>query len=111
MSCVLSPEPYTLAGLFLAPQMVGEALKGGRLVASVMAAEGFEVVPPPGPVRTHAFITAVVLGSRERMLAFCGAVQRCSPVGSYIQPVPGAPPTCVRPSCQLPLWVNASNWK
>ena len=80
----------TSPGLFLAPQMVGEALKGGRLVASVMAAEGFDVVPPPGPVATHAFITAVQLGSRERMLTFCRAVQRCSPVGSYIQPEPGA---------------------
>ena len=33
------------AGLFLAPQMVGEALKGGRLVAGVMAREGYAAFP------------------------------------------------------------------
>ena len=41
-------------------------------------------------MRQHAFITAVKLGSAERLLAFCGAVQRCSPVGAFVEPVPGA---------------------
>lgn len=76
-------------GLFLGPQMVGEALKGGRLVAAVMAAEGYNVVPAPGRSDPWSFITAVELGSRARMEAFCRAVQRCCPVGSYVQPVPG----------------------
>ena len=70
--------------------MVGEALKGGRLVAAVMTAAGFDAVPPPGPVPQHAFITAVKLGSRPALLAFCSAVQRCSPVGAFVEPVPGA---------------------
>ena len=35
-------------------------------------------------------ITALQLGSRARMLAFCAAVQAASPVGSYITPTPGA---------------------
>ncbi len=80
------------AGLFLAPQMVGEALKGGRLVAAVMAARGFRVAPPPGPAGgggARSFITAVELRSAERMVAFCRAVQRSSPVGAYVQPEPG----------------------
>lgn len=34
---------------FPAPtQMVGEGLKGGRLVAEVLSGEGYHVVPPPG---------------------------------------------------------------
>ena len=41
-------------------------------------------------MQQHAFITAVKLGSPERLLAFCGAVQRCSPVGAFVEPVPGA---------------------
>lgn len=32
-------------GLFLSPQMVGEALKGGLLIAEVMAARGYQVQP------------------------------------------------------------------
>ncbi|GAB4815805.1 hypothetical protein N2152v2_002851 [Parachlorella kessleri] len=79
-------------GLFLAPQMVGEALKGGRLAAAVLAREGFTVIPAPGHCKPWSFITAVELGSRERMEAFCKAVQRCCPVGSYIRPVPGVTP-------------------
>ena len=35
-------------GLFMASQTTGEALKGGRLVAEVMAREGYKVVPGPG---------------------------------------------------------------
>ena len=36
------------AGLFLAPQMVGEALKGGRLVAAVADRCGLAASPPHG---------------------------------------------------------------
>ena len=91
-AALLMPKLCNRVGLFLAPQMVGEALKGGRLVAAVMASAGIEAVPAPGPVQQHAFITAVKLGSAERLLAFCGAVQRCSPVGAFVEPVPGLPP-------------------
>ncbi|MCI44305.1 aluminum resistance protein, partial [Trifolium medium] len=34
----------------------------------------------------------VQLGSRERLLAFCEAVQRRSPVGSYTKPIAGTTP-------------------
>ena len=37
-------------------------------------------------------IQAVRLGSRERVLAFCRAVQHCSPVGAHILPTPGRTP-------------------
>lgn len=77
------------AGLFLAPQMVGEALKGGRLIAEVMSRAGYPCTPKPGLPTTHSFITAVHLGSPAKMTAFCRAVQACCPVGSYIQPIPG----------------------
>ncbi|KAK9830077.1 hypothetical protein WJX72_009629 [[Myrmecia] bisecta] len=90
-------------GLFLAPQMTGEALKGGRLVASVMQREGYAVEPVPAacsraepsgaPSGTaYSMITAVELGSRERMVAFCRAIQQICPVGSYIRPEPGVTP-------------------
>ncbi|KAK9268725.1 hypothetical protein L1049_000486 [Liquidambar formosana] len=34
-------------GLFLSPQMVGEAIKGGFLIAEVMASKGYKVQPLP----------------------------------------------------------------
>ncbi|GBF88519.1 aluminum resistance [Raphidocelis subcapitata] len=76
-------------GLFMGAQTTGEALKGGRLVARVMAEEGFTAVPAPGMAHTPSMITAVELGSRGRMEAFCRGIQRRCPVGSYIRPVPG----------------------
>lgn len=83
-------------GLFLAPQTVGEALKGGRLVAETLTREGFHVIPAAGlPSKSSpawSFITAVELGSAAAMQAFCSAVQQCCPVGSYIRPVPGVTP-------------------
>lgn len=73
----------------MGPQMVGEALKGGRLVAEIMTRKGYKVSPPAGSRPPRSFITAVEVGSSERMCAFCRAVQRSSPVGSYIEPTPG----------------------
>lgn len=78
------------AGLFLAPQTVGEALKGGRLVAAVMSQEGYLVSPAPGMASPMPFVTCVRLSTPERLACFCRTVQRCSPIGSYIEPVPGA---------------------
>ena len=69
--------------------MVGEALKGGRLIAKVMEVEGYRVHLPTSMPASPSFITPVEVGSRDRMVAFCKAVQRASPVGSYIEPTPG----------------------
>ncbi|CAL5335901.1 unnamed protein product [Camellia sinensis] len=78
-------------GLFLSPQMVGEAIKGSFLIAEVMAAKGYKVQPLPR-ARRHDTVQAVQLGCRERLLAFCEAVQRSSPVGSFTKPIAGSTP-------------------
>ncbi|KAF5178860.1 hypothetical protein FRX31_031552 [Thalictrum thalictroides] len=78
-------------GLFLAPQMVGEAIKGSFLIAEVMASKGYKVQPLPRVPR-HDTVQAVQLGSQDRLLAFCEAVQRNCPVGSFIKPVAGSSP-------------------
>ncbi|CAI5529900.1 unnamed protein product, partial [Closterium sp. Naga37s-1] len=75
-------------GLFLGPQMTGEAIKGSLLVAEVMANEGFSVHPEPR-ARRKDIIQAVILSSPARLLAFCQAVQRRCPVGAYIKPTAG----------------------
>eukprot|EP00775_Hariotina_reticulata_P010032 gene10032-10188_t len=78
-------------GLFLAPQTTGEAIKGGRLVAEVMTRLGFKAVPGPEPCLPNppSMITAVEMGSREAMVAFCRGIQLACPVGSYVLPEPG----------------------
>ena len=78
-------------GLFLAPQMVGEAMKGNHLVAYVMDQLGYPVNPSPA-ARRRDVIQAIKLGSPEKIIAFCKAVQQYSPIGAYLEPVPSAMP-------------------
>lgn len=78
-------------GLFLAPGMVGEAIKGSHLIAYVFDQLGYPVNPPPLVSRKDV-IQAIQLGSAEKLIAFCKAIQRCSPVSSYLEPVPAPMP-------------------
>jgi cystathionine beta-lyase family protein involved in aluminum resistance len=78
-------------GLFLAPQMVAEALIGAELVATVFSDLGFAVNPRPGAERSDG-IQAVRLGSPERLKLVCRAFQAASPIGSYLDPVPAPMP-------------------
>ena len=84
-------QRLVLQGLFLAPQMVAEALIGADLVAGVFQRLGFAVNPGPGADRSD-LIQAVRLGSPESLKLVCRAFQACSPVGAYLDPVPGSMP-------------------
>ena len=78
-------------GLFLAPQMVSEALLCAELTAAVFEGLGYPVNPLVGAARSDV-IQAVRLGSPEPLKAVCRAFQACSPVGSYLDPVPAPMP-------------------
>ncbi len=78
-------------GLFLAPQMVAEALICSELIAQVFSDLGFAVNPLPGAGRSDV-IQAVRLGSPALLKAVCRAFQTASPIGSYLDPVPAAMP-------------------
>ncbi len=78
-------------GLFLAPQMVGEAIKGTHLTSYIFDKLGYRVNPLPFEPRRDV-IQAIELGSPEKLIAFCRAIQKYSPIGSYLDPVPGEMP-------------------
>ena len=78
-------------GLFLAPQMVSEALLCAELTAAVFAGLGYGVKPEVGGERSDV-IQAVRLGDPEPLKAVCRAFQACSPVGAYLDPVPAPMP-------------------
>lgn len=78
-------------GLFLSPQMVGEAMKGTHLTGYVFDKLGYPVNPEPFAPRGDV-IQAIKLGSAKKLIAFCKAIQQNSPVGSYLDPVPDAMP-------------------
>ncbi|BAU07824.1 methionine gamma-lyase family protein [Fischerella sp. NIES-3754] len=78
-------------GLFLAPQMVGEAMKGTHLTGYIFDKLGYPVNPAPLAPRRDV-IQAIKLGSAEKLIAFCKAIQQNSPIGSYLDPIPDQMP-------------------
>lgn len=74
-------------GLFLAPHVVAQAIKGALFAASMFAKLGYKTLPLPTDVRGD-IIQAIELGSAEKLIAFCGGIQKYSPVDSYAAPEP-----------------------
>lgn len=74
-------------GLFLAPHLVAQALRGAILTATVFASLGYPVSPRPEEERGD-IIQAVRLGNPEVLKKFCRAVQAASPVDSCLTPEP-----------------------
>lgn len=87
----LTQNRLFLQGLFLAPQMVGEALKGNYLMASTFAELGYPVNPPPAAPQRDV-IQAIQLGTADKLVAFCRAIQQHSPIDAYVEPVPAPMP-------------------
>jgi len=73
-------------GLFIAPHVVGEALKGVTFAAAILEELGFDTDPSWGDRRTD-IIQAIHLKTPENLLTFCQAIQASSPVDSHVLPV------------------------
>ncbi|MFZ5816623.1 MAG: aminotransferase class I/II-fold pyridoxal phosphate-dependent enzyme [Bacillota bacterium] len=76
-----------LQGLFLAPHVTGEALRGAQFTAAFFQLLGFGVRPGYAEER-YDLVQAVELGSAEGLVAFCEAVQGASPVDAHVRPEP-----------------------
>jgi cystathionine beta-lyase family protein involved in aluminum resistance len=83
-------------GLFYAPLVVAETLRGLDFAAALFAELGFAVDPAPGDARTD-IVQAIRLGSRERLIAFARGLQRAMPVNARFAPEPGPVPGYVDP--------------
>lgn len=81
----------TLQGLFFAPHVVSEAIKGALLIASVYSGLGFDIVPNLNDKRSD-IIQGIKLGSPERIISFCKGIQSASTVDSYVSPEPWTMP-------------------
>lgn len=78
-------------GLFLAPTVVGGALKGAIFAANIYEKLGFQVVPNSTESR-HDIIQAVTFGTPEGVIEFCKGIQAAAPVDSHVVPEPWAMP-------------------
>lgn len=74
-------------GLFLAPHIVSESLKGAVFTAAVMQRLGFVTSPGPTQLRSD-IIQAIKFENPESMIAFCQGIQKGSPVDSFVTPEP-----------------------
>ncbi|GAA0611840.1 aminotransferase class I/II-fold pyridoxal phosphate-dependent enzyme [Virgibacillus siamensis] len=78
-------------GLFLAPHIVAESLKGAVLTARFLELSGFETSPHFNEKRTD-LIQAVTFHDESNMVAFCQAIQHNSPVNAFVTPYPSEMP-------------------
>lgn len=83
-------------GLFYAPLVVAETLRGLDFAAALFAELGFAVDPAPGEMRTD-IVQAIRLGTPERLTAFARGLQRAMPVNARFAPEAGAVPGYVDP--------------
>lgn len=74
-------------GLFLAPHLVGQAIRGSILAAAVFEQLGFETQPHWEAERTD-LIQAIRFTSAEHLIAFVQAIQHSSAVDSHVVPEP-----------------------
>lgn len=78
-------------GLFMAPSVVSEAVKGAILASQVFEDIGFISTPKPHELRTD-LIQTIKFGKPEPLIEFCKTLQSFSPVESYLTPIPDEVP-------------------
>lgn len=74
-------------GFFAAPHVVAQALKGAVFTAAVLEGFGMSTDPAWNAERTD-LIQSVQFNDREKMVAFCQAIQFASPINSHFTPHP-----------------------
>ncbi|AYD40293.1 methionine gamma-lyase family protein [Clostridium fermenticellae] len=71
-------------GLFLAPHISIEALKGAVFCSRIMELAGFEVLPKYADRRSD-IIQAIKFNDKEKLINFCKGIQSGSPIDSFVQ--------------------------
>ncbi len=74
-------------GLFMAPSVVADAVKGAVLAAKVFEDIGYVSTPKYNERRTD-LIQTIEFGKPEPLEAFCRTIQQLSPVNSHVTPIP-----------------------
>lgn len=82
-------------GLFMAPHVVSQAVKGGLLIGEVMKNQGYKIIPESNE-KCYDIIKSVVFDTADELIRFVQLIQKLSPVDSSFTPMPYAMPgyTC-----------------
>lgn len=78
-------------GFFLAPHVVGQALKGAIFTSAILEEIGLNTYPKWDCERTD-LIQSVQFDDRDMMVAFCQSIQYTSPINSHVTPYPAYMP-------------------
>jgi cystathionine beta-lyase family protein involved in aluminum resistance len=87
----LSDNRLFFQGLFLAPHVVAQSIKGAIFASALFSLLGYETTPAFNEKRSD-IIQAIQLGTPEKMVAFCQGLQTFSPVDAFVRPEPSAMP-------------------
>ena len=74
-------------GLFMAPHITAQALKSAIFAAALFERLGYRTSPSADAPRGD-IIQAIALGSADRLIKFCRAIQANSPIDSFAAPEP-----------------------
>ena len=74
-------------GLFIAPHVVCQAVKGAYLIGEVMADKGYEVLPSSKEIAGD-IIKSIKFNDENAMISFIQKIQKFSPIDSNFTPMP-----------------------
>ena len=84
---MLNQTRLIMQGVFMAPSIVADAVKGVILMSKVFETMGFDTHPKSTDERTD-IIQTVAFRDKEKLIDFCKAIQENSPIDSYVTPIP-----------------------
>ena len=74
-------------GLFMAPSVVCDAVKGAVLASKIFDEIGYDSYPKYNEKRTD-IIQNITFGKPELLEEFCRTIQSLSPINAYVTPIP-----------------------
>ena len=84
---MLNQTRLIMQGIFMAPSIVSDALKGVILMSKVFENMGFDTHPNSNETRTD-IIQTIAFHNKEKLINFCKTIQENSPIDSYVTPIP-----------------------
>lgn len=78
---------YFYQGLFIAPHVVSQAVKGALLFSAVLSELGYETLPKISEL-PNDIITSIKFNDENKLISFINTIQKNSPVDSYVDVEP-----------------------
>lgn len=88
---MLNQTRLIFQGLFMAPSIVSDAVKGAVLAAKIFEEIGYISTPKYNDLRTD-IIQTITFNEQKPLEEFCKTVQELSPINSYVTPIPDGIP-------------------